>query len=78
LFIQERAHRCQFDGMRVGNPRRDEWQLWRKVTHPAVPPPDGVGVLDKPNLHQFSARTITGCVSRITLSKSLRHEDDLR
>jgi hypothetical protein len=24
------------------------------MTHPAVPPSDGVGVLDKPNLHQCS------------------------
>jgi hypothetical protein len=38
LFIQERAHRLKFDGMRVRDPRRDERELWRGVTHPAVPP----------------------------------------
>jgi hypothetical protein len=40
--------------MRVGDPRGGEGELWRVVTHPAVPPPDDVGVLDKPKLHQFS------------------------
>ena len=49
LFIQHGTHRCEVSGMRVGNPRRDEGQRWRHMTHPAVLPRDELGVSTPPN-----------------------------
>ncbi len=52
--------------MRLFDPRRDEWQLWRLVTHPAVPPHDEVGRLDNANVQLCCENTIPGCVTRFT------------
>jgi hypothetical protein len=61
LFIQQRAHRRQFFGVRMRDPRGGQWELRRSVTHPAVPPDDEVGRLDNVNVHHRCQNTITGC-----------------
>jgi hypothetical protein len=58
--------------VRVRDPRRNEGQLWRGVTHPAVPPHDGVGRLDNANVHHCCENTIPGCVTRLPPDNRLR------
>ncbi|MDQ2667509.1 MAG: hypothetical protein M3Z05_16050, partial [Gemmatimonadota bacterium] len=60
----------QVGGMRVGNPRRNEGELWRHVTHSAVPLRDVFGCLDNTKLHHSNGRTITECVTRFRCCKS--------
>ena len=50
--------------VRVMNPRSGEWQLQRRVTHPAVPPGDAVGRLDNANVHHRWENTIPEYVTR--------------